>query len=238
VRDKCGRCFKEEERGNKPRLCSKCNKLMFVAPGKDYTVCRDCNESEKVAKHEALRRSVPGPRIIASASSLDEYVRTLVRYIDSADQVYFVDLDGAARKEWKLPPMKRGAQIDGGFDRGSLVFNFPHIDLWTNGDATSIKSIDLGARAYQTINSLDRLIGHYIDDLAGYTGTSENGWGGTTIREKQIKTLTLLLVVTLISASNEQLNYLYSLGQSYYAEEKLAKLKREIKMRIIVFIID
>lgn len=226
IRDVCGRCFKEMERGRQPRVCQICGKVMFVAPGKDFTVCQDCNEIKKIAEHEALRRSVQGKRLAGSYSSMDQFARTLIAFLSSPDNVYLIEIGGSARNEWKLPPMKRGEHIDGGFDRGNLPYNFPTIDLWTNGDATSIKSLDLGASSYRNLNTLDRQIGNYIDDLAGFTGSNH----APGIQSGAIRSLTLLLVVPLMGARDYQLNYLYSVGQGHYARNK--------KVKIIVFIVD
>jgi len=228
VRDVCGRCFKEMERGRQPKVCPKCHKVMFVAPGKDYPVCMDCSLAEQMEKHEALRKSVQGRRISGSASSLDQFARTLVQYLHYSDDIYFVELGGSARDEWKQPPMKRGERVDGGFDRGSLPYNFPVIDLWTNGDATSIKSLDLGAASYRNLNTLDRQIAGYIDDMAGYQGNRDPRWK-PIIDPSEIKERTLLLVVPLIGARDYQLSYLYTIGNGY-AQRK--------GVRVIVFIVD
>jgi hypothetical protein len=226
IPDKCGRCKKELERGSTPRSCDTCGNLMFVQRGKNYTTCRDCNERKQVEQHEALRRSVQGQRISTYASSMDQFARGLVSYINSSDDVFFVELGGEARKAWKMPPMVRGATVDGGFDRGGLSYTFPTIDMWENGNATSIKSIDLGAQSYRSTNALDRQIAHYIDQLAAYGGESRRD---PNINKEAIVERTLILVVPLMGARDYQLGYLYTLRNGY------ARSKR---VRLVVFVVD
>ncbi|MDQ5951206.1 MAG: hypothetical protein QG639_483 [Patescibacteria group bacterium] len=199
---------------------------MFVQRGKNYTTCRDCNERKQVEQHEALRRSVQGQRISTYASSMDQFARGLVSYINSSDDVFFVELGGEARKAWKMPPMVRGATVDGGFDRGGLSYTFPTIDMWENGNATSIKSIDLGAQSYRSTNALDRQIAHYIDQLAAYGGESRRD---PNINKEAIVERTLILVVPLMGARDYQLGYLYTLRNGY------ARSKR---VRLVVFVVD
>ncbi|MEO6062344.1 MAG: RHS repeat-associated core domain-containing protein, partial [Thermoflexales bacterium] len=55
----------------------------------------------------------------------------------------------AAQDVWKMRPFDRGQAIEDLLGRSpNLVRNFPGIDRFTNGVATSIKSIDVGAKTY------------------------------------------------------------------------------------------
>lgn len=121
--------------------------------------------------------------------------------------------------------------MDSGFDRGNLPYNFPTIDMWDekSGEATSIKSIDLGAQTYRNLNAMDGQIKRYIDELASYTGNVGTG-RKPEIRTEQIRSKTLILVAPLITARDYQLNYLYSLPQGHYAHKK--------EVRVVVFIVD
>jgi len=56
------------------------------------------------------------------------------------------------------------------FRDGSLPLGFRTIDNFTNGTATSIKSIDLNAATYQDPARLTYRLNKYIDDLADYEG--------------------------------------------------------------------
>src|ERR1700691_2778950 len=53
---------------------------------------------------------------------------------------------------------------------GSLPPGFRTIDNFTNGIATSIKSIDLNAATYQDAARLTARLNNYIDQLADYEG--------------------------------------------------------------------
>lgn len=230
VADFCRRCEREMARGKSPELCERCHTLMFVPDGKKFKVCLDCHTEEQVEKHEALRQSVRGSHLSLYASSTRSLAQALLGYAHSSDDVYFVPLEGSARREWKLPPMKRGELVDGGFDRGNLPYNFPTIDAWDErtGEVISVKSIDLGAQSYRSINALDRRIAEYIDQLAHYQGTGQRK-SATEIADEQIKSRTLLLVAPLISARDYQLNYLYGVGDGY---------ARRKGVKVVVFIVD
>ena len=52
--------------------------------------------------------------------------------------------------------------------------NFPTIDAFYNGVATSIKTLDLGAKTYLKNNSVFNKLSGYIDDLARFDGAV---WG-------------------------------------------------------------
>ncbi len=224
IPDKCGRCHKETEAGNTPRLCDNCQKVMFNRPGKNFTKCRDCNQDEQYDKHQALRRAISGRHISAHASSIGQFAQGLMSYVNSSDDMYFVELGGPARETWRMPPLKRGEQVDRGFDRGNLPFNFPTIDLWeeSSGEVTSIKSIDLGAKTYHSTNTLDRQIAHYIDQLAAYQGDK-------VVDRNKLKRKVLLLVAPLIGARDYQINYLASIGHGY---------ARDRGVQVVVFIVD
>ena len=48
----------------------------------------------------------------------------------------------------------------------SISYNFPVIDRFNNGLATSIKSLDLGAKSYQNLTTLPRTVEEYVNKLA------------------------------------------------------------------------
>ena len=52
----------------------------------------------------------------------------------------------------------------------NLPRNFPAIDRFVNGAATSIKSIDLNAATYESIGSLTSKVQSYIDSVARFQG--------------------------------------------------------------------
>lgn len=111
---------------------------------------------------------------------------------------------------WKLNPFERGVKIENALGRSpELTQNFPVIDRFNNGVATSIKSIDLGANSYQNISTLNRTITHYVNQLSNWQGAS---WGGVTIRSNDIVTRQLLIAIPR-GASQSQIDALLQLQQ-------------------------
>ncbi len=70
---------------------------------------------------------------------------------------------------WQLPLFQRGTAIHQMLGE-NLPPNFPVIDRFINGVATSIKSINLGSPTYQNIGKLISKIQGYIDILASFSG--------------------------------------------------------------------
>ena len=95
---------------------------------------------------------------------------------------------------WKLGAGPRGEAIERALGH-NLPGNFPVIDRFENGIATSIKSIDLDSASYLTGNGLKSALTRYVDKVAGYQGTGAKGWAGVVIREKQITGRGLDLIV-------------------------------------------
>ncbi len=52
----------------------------------------------------------------------------------------------------------------------NLPQNFPVIDRFVNGVATSIKTLDLNAATYQNVATLSRQVQGYINTLANFQG--------------------------------------------------------------------
>lgn len=230
IPNKCGRCKKEEERGSYPRKCDSCGGIMFVGAGKAYTTCFDCNQRKQAEQHKARRHNVPGRSINVYANTPTELTHALLHYVNSSDDIFFVELGGMLREMWKLPPKERGKLADQAANRGNLTYNFPVIDEFTEqGEITSVKSLDLSAKSYKSINDLDRKLSYYIDQLSKYEGTQKGGWGGVDIPKDRIKSRSLLLIVPLMGSSDQQLSYLYTLHHGY---------ARNKNVRLIVFVVD
>ena len=95
---------------------------------------------------------------------------------------------------WKLDPLKRGQEIERMLGRSpQLSQNFPVIDRFENGVATSIKSIDLGARSYQNIGTLTSTVRGYVSELANWQGV--RSWGNFGIGPNDIQARKLLLAI-------------------------------------------
>jgi hypothetical protein len=94
----------------------------------------------------------------------------------------------------------------------NLPQNFPVIDRWVRGIATSIKSINLSAATYQNINALTSEVRGYINTLANWQG-QPTSWGGVRILANQINSRVLELAIPTGVATQEQLAALQQLQQ-------------------------
>lgn len=77
-----------------------------------------------------------------------------------------------ASKVWKLPPTKRGLKIEivrAGPNR--LPGNFPVVDIYRNGTAISVKSIDLTQKTYRGKRLFSK-VKQYINKLIDFKGAS------------------------------------------------------------------
>ena len=121
--------------------------------------------------------------------------------INIADEV--MDSKGA----WGLKSFDRGNKIE--YLRKGWNSNYPTIDKYdeVTMTATSIKSLDLNAKTYQSGNAVYNKVKGYIDKLANFTGGS---WGGKVVNESDMQNRVLELVVPTNSTTRqiEQLNNL------------------------------
>jgi hypothetical protein len=97
----------------------------------------------------------------------------------------------APSEAWKLGWAARGQYFDKLLRDGSLPRGFWTIDNFTNGIATSIKSIDLNAATYQDATRLSYRLTKYIGALADYEG----GLSNTQVKLSEIKERVLNLVI-------------------------------------------
>ena len=112
---------------------------------------------------------------------------------------------------WRLDPLKRGQEIEKMLGRSpQLTQNFPVIDRFDNGMATSIKSIDLRATSYQNIGQLTSTVKGYVSKLANWQGVYR--WGSTSIAPAEITARELLLAIPQ-GATQTQLAALQQLQQ-------------------------
>jgi hypothetical protein len=88
-----------------------------------------------------------------------------------------------ARGVWAMKPFARGRAVEQVLGT-NLPGNFPAIDRFLQGTATSIKSLDLAAKTYQDTRALTRTVTRYIDGVAKFQGRM---WGGATVRGADIK---------------------------------------------------
>lgn len=88
----------------------------------------------------------------------------------------------SSKSVWSLPWLERGLIIEEQLGK-NLKGNFPVIDKFLNGVATSIKSIDLNAKSYQNGKVLFSTLKRYIDKVAKFKGQR---WNGVVISEEDI----------------------------------------------------
>jgi len=101
---------------------------------------------------------------------------------------------------WELAPILRGDIIENLLGR-NLAKNFPVIDKFANGVATSIKSLDLNAATYQNTANLASKINSYVDSLASFNGQT---WAGRAIEGSEIVGKELQLAIPSGSISVAQ----------------------------------
>jgi RHS repeat-associated protein len=106
---------------------------------------------------------------------------------------------------WILRPFQRGIQIENQIGRSpALVQNFPVIDKFNNGVATSIKSIDLGAKTYQNAGNLTRTVQSYVTKLSNWQGITRANF---SVNQESIISRELILAIPP-NATYEQMQIL------------------------------
>jgi RHS repeat-associated protein len=108
--------------------------------------------------------------------------------------------EAAERGVWSMNPLERGRVIEDAMG-SNLPKNFPTIDRFSNGVATSIKSLDLSAASYQNAAALTRTVNRYIDSIAAFSGRT---WAGATVDGSQIVTRQLQLVVPSVGSATQE----------------------------------
>jgi hypothetical protein len=103
---------------------------------------------------------------------------------------------------WTYGWGRRGQEIHKVFSDGSLPPGFPTIDNFTDGIATSIKSIDLRAAVYQNAARLTSRLQKYVAYVADYEG---GRYAGKTVLNDEITGRAVNLVVPKGSMTEEQL---------------------------------
>jgi RHS repeat-associated protein len=156
-------------------------------------------------------------------------VRTCVRF--GADAALFFGAGKAvgslakaliAKSPWSLSPFMRGLAIEQRLG-GNLPANFPVIDRWVGGVATSIKSMDLTAVTYQNLSRLKSRVRGYVDDLAGFHGATHGGItiaaGSVTARELVIAVQAGVVTTPQRAALSEIITYATTRGVRVVVEE-------------------
>jgi RHS repeat-associated protein len=107
---------------------------------------------------------------------------------------------GQSASVWSLPPFQRGVQIEQALGQ-NLPSNFPMIDRFENGLATSIKSMNLDAASYGNLNNMARTLSLYINTVSKFVGAS---WAGVTIPQNAVTARALDLVVPTLGNAAQQ----------------------------------
>ncbi|WP_280694253.1 hypothetical protein [Chryseobacterium sp. H1D6B] len=125
-----------------------------------------------------------------------------------------------------MAPLERGfvyesmLKLKGAF-RSS---NFPVIDAFADGIATSIKTLDLGAKSYAKNNAVYNSLKGYINKLSNFEGAS---WGGDIVQGSAIKSRVLEADIPR-GATSSQINQINSAIQ-YEKESKIQVNVRVVK---------
>lgn len=126
------------------------------------------------------------------------------------------------RGVWSMTPFARGVAIERTLGQ-NLPSNFPRIDRFHNGVATSIKSMDVTAPTYQNAATIRSTGRGYVDAVANFRGATS---GDTVITNNQITSRALDLAVPpgATSAQWEALSDIVSYGT-----------QQNVNVRIVVF---
>jgi hypothetical protein len=112
------------------------------------------------------------------------------------------ELENDKDSVWMMSNFERGIKLRSIFG-ANLPPTYPTIAIWSNGTATSIKSIDLTAPEYNQEGHLKRKVRGYITALARFQGTP-NGFGESNIiiTPEDIKERKIIIVIPENSPSN------------------------------------
>lgn len=160
----------------------------------------------------------------AEESFNDELVGTAVGYgLLRAGGLAFNALRSVGGSIWKLPMIGPGCR---GFVYEEMLAlkgmmkstNFPVIDAFYKGVATSIKTLDIFAKTYAkdvTNSAVKKQLVQYIDDLANFNGRT---WGGQTVKGSDIKERVLEIGIpkgateSVVKQIDEAIKYAQGLG--------------------------
>ena len=128
------------------------------------------------------------------------------------------------KSPWDLDPFERGVAIENKLGH-NLPQNFPVIDKFENGIATSIKSLDTTGSSYQSAATLNRTLNGYVDSVAGFTGRT---WAGVTVDGSAITGRALQLAVPAGRVSTDQwkvINDVIQYGQQRNVTVSVVEIK-------------
>ncbi len=106
-----------------------------------------------------------------TGKNTDEIVADIAKYEDGPEQFLDELGDTPASGHWDKNPFQRGRDIEDELGQ-NLPETFKTIDKYhdATGEATSIKSLDLDAKTYQTPSKLRYRLNKYLDELVKFDG--------------------------------------------------------------------
>ena len=118
----------------------------------------------------------------------------------------------AAGSVWNLAPFARGRAIEDIVFAGlrRLHPNFPTVDAFEEGIATSLKSLDLQAASYASTSALLSKLGSYAAKLSAFNGAR---YAGQRVLEQEIKERVLVVAFEEGAATLEQASALQAFIQ-------------------------
>lgn len=144
----------------------------------DDVIRRNVDYLDNITKHSAK-----------TGQSADEIVTTAKNNENGVEQFFDELEDTPASGCWDLNPFDRGRCVEDGLGQ-NLPETFKTIDKYDDvtGEATSIKSIDLDAKTYQTVSKLKSRLNKYADELDRFTEYTISGVTiGDAVRPVNIK---------------------------------------------------
>lgn len=138
-----------------------------------------------------------------------------------AEKLGLAEAEAVTQSVWGLKPFQRGVEIEKMLGQ-NLPSNFPVIDKFENGLATSIKSMDLSAKSYQNIATLDRTLTGYVDSVAAFNGRT---WAGVTVNGVTSRALELAIPGVRSVAQQDALVRALQYGRSVGVDVKVITIK-------------
>ncbi len=173
------------------------------ADPRDYVPIRDLLTGGAIAVSPMLPGAGKAPPGGATAESTTTAATESAATAATEGAVAEASIAIRVLQAWKYGWAKRGRLIHEWLSDESLGPNFPVIDNFSKGMATSIKSIDLNAATYQNSASLTYRINSYVDKLSEFNGAR---WGKDFVDAADILDRTLNLVVPKGSMTEMQRN--------------------------------
>ena len=106
---------------------------------------------------------------------------------------------------WALDQFARGRAIEQSLGM-NLPSNFPVIDKFLNGIATSIKSLDINAASYQNLSTLKNTLTGYVNSVANFLTQPDaiQRWDGAVVKGADITGRTLELALPSLGNAGQQ----------------------------------